>query len=261
MIQNCDGCAALDFFIEKRVQFKSDFNYEQQYFYNIPLLGKNVGPWTGGQDTVREERASMRLTIQDAPDQPPQFSKQEFLLTVEEGTGRGRLTTQTGEGLKLKYCPSYGSPDFSEFEVQSYDQDSLLKWETEHIIIEVMDDGETTVCLDNAAACMFAIDGNTCDDNGFCSSHVTKNLDFFRECDPVTDSECVYTTTPNTEVSMKIATVEKVPADWFESCESVDSKGHCKGLPGCAQTNMYYQSRNSTEENFQIFLTFRIYLG
>ena len=98
MIQNCDGCAALDFFIEKRVKFKSDFNYEQQYFYNIPLLGKNVGPWTDGQDTVREERASMRLTIQDAPDQPPQFSKQEFLLIVEEGTGQGRLTTQTGEG-------------------------------------------------------------------------------------------------------------------------------------------------------------------
>ena len=95
---DCDGCSAVDYFIEKRVQFKSDFNYEQQYFYNIPLLGTNIGPWTDGQDTVREEHASMRLTIQDAPDQAPQFSKQEFLLTVEEGTGRNRLTTQTGEG-------------------------------------------------------------------------------------------------------------------------------------------------------------------
>merc|ERR1712131_320506 len=97
LISNCDGCTSVDYFIEKRVQFKSDFNYEQQYFYNIPLLGKNVGPWTDGQDTVREEHASMRLTIQDAPDRPPQFSKQEFLLTVEEGTGTPRLTTQTGE--------------------------------------------------------------------------------------------------------------------------------------------------------------------
>ena len=99
---DCDGCSAVDYFIEKRVQFKSDFNYEQQYFYNIPLLGTNIGPWTNGQDTVREEHASMRLTIQDAPDQAPQFSKQEFLLTVEEGTGRNRLTTQTGEGKTFR---------------------------------------------------------------------------------------------------------------------------------------------------------------
>ena len=99
---DCDGCSAVDYFIEKRVQFKSDFNYEQQYFYNIPLLGTNIGPWTNGQDTVREEHASMRLTIQDAPDQAPQFSKQEFLLTVEEGTGRNRLTTQTGEGKRFR---------------------------------------------------------------------------------------------------------------------------------------------------------------
>ena len=52
------------------------------------------------------------------------------------------------------------------------------------------------------------------------------------------------------EVSMIIATVEKVPADWFNNCESIDSTGHCKGLPGCARTSMRYQSRNSTEENF-----------
>ena len=65
-------------------------------------MGKNIGPWTNGVDTVREEHASMRLTIQDAPDQAPQFSKQEFLLTVEEGTGRNRLTTQTGEGKKFQ---------------------------------------------------------------------------------------------------------------------------------------------------------------
>ena len=137
--------------------------------------------------------------------------------------------------------------------MQSYDQDSLLKWDTEHVIIQVVDDDEITVCLDNAAECMFSIDGNVCDENGFCSSNVKKNLDFFRECDPVTEPDCVYNTPPNTEVSMIIATVEKVPADWFNECESIDSAGHCKGLPGCAQTSMRYQSRNSTEENFEKF--------
>ena len=143
-----------------------------------------------------------------------------------------------------------GHKIFSEFEVQSYDQDSLLKWDTEHVIIQVSDEDEITVCLDNDAGCMFSIDGNDCDENGFCSSNVKKNLDFFRECDPVTDPECAYNTPPNTEVSMIIATVEKVPADWFNDCQGIDATGHCKGLPGCARSNLRYQSRNSTEENF-----------
>ena len=146
--------------------------------------------------------------------------------------------------------------NFSEFEVQSYDQDSLLKWDTEHVIIQVADEDEITVCLDNDDGCMFSIDGNDCDENGFCSSNVKKNLDFFRECDPVTDPECNYNTPPNTEVSMIIATVEKVPADWFNDCQGIDATGHCKGLPGCAKDNMRYQSRNSTEENLRNFGNF-----
>ena len=122
------------------------------------------------------------------------------------------------------------------------------------MIIQTADDDEITVCLENNDGCMLSIDGNNCDENGFCSSNVKKNLDFFRECDPVTNPECTFDTPPNTEVSMIIATVEKVPDDGFDDCQSVGSSSHCKGLPGCAWTSKRYQSRNSTEEYFRDFI-------
>ena len=62
-------------------------------------------------DFERIASATIRLQVDDAPDEPPRFSKSEALLNFPEGVDTTYLLTQRNE----------------EFVIESYDPDVLLK--------------------------------------------------------------------------------------------------------------------------------------
>ena len=62
-------------------------------------------------DFERVASATIRLQVDDAPDEPPRFSKSEALLNFPEGAGSTYLLTQRDE----------------VFVIESYDPDVLLK--------------------------------------------------------------------------------------------------------------------------------------
>jgi len=62
-------------------------------------------------DFERVASATIRLQVDDEPDQPPRFTKSEALLNFPEGVGTTYLLTQRNE----------------EFVIESQDPDDLLK--------------------------------------------------------------------------------------------------------------------------------------
>ena len=76
-----------------------------------------------------------------------------------------------------------------------------------------------------------------------------KNRELWSECNPESDTDCLYNSQRINTLYFKVKAIEIIPSNFYDDC---DSSRECKGIPACARSSNFNENQFYQELAFAI---------